>query len=78
MDLNNLCKTCKHWRPEFNVNEAGDVVRGDWGFCCFAESGLGDSAKQQNSLAIAVNGEPNFYGAMLQTKENFGCVQWEN
>ena len=58
------CKDCRNW-----VHEEGDAT-GD----CFMTEAVYGGAANKDSLAIA--SDASGYYAILQTKPDFGCVQF--
>ena len=65
--MEKLCKNCKHWINNWRWKDS-------WGVCGLAGSDSG-AADHEQSLAWASGFEQ--YGAELNTREDFGCVQFE-
>jgi hypothetical protein len=63
--MDKLCKNCKHWDAGFGGHGP------NWGTCWKASEGFADD----NPMAVAE--EVNSYKAWLNTREDFGCVQFE-
>jgi len=59
------CETCKWWGPS---------VRKGWGQCMLCRSVLRE-ATHEGSRAVAIDSES--WQAWLETRPDFGCVQWE-
>lgn len=62
------CANCKHWKAESNFCYEG------FGECSRASSDMGHP-NDSGSLAHAQDCEA--YGAELNTKPDFSCIQWE-
>ena len=60
----NQCNNCKHW----------ERYKHEWGLCEMARGKSGD-AEYPEGKAFAEDCES--YSAWLNTRENFGCNQWE-
>ena len=65
------CRDCKHWDK--------GAPMGGWGLCALGHSAFGvarySEPQYSDSLAYAQGGGDH-WGAWLNTKPDFGCVQW--
>lgn len=64
----NTCSTCRWWG---GLRAYGGQE--PWGVCDLTDGG--DSPAHPGTLAYAVDKES--YSAILRTRGNFGCNQWE-
>lgn len=63
------CRTCKWWE------QWGETERKwEWGSCGIAET---DSLKPLHKQTMAAAMDNEGHRAILQTRGDFGCVQWE-
>jgi hypothetical protein len=81
---NASCASCKHWKPFFDVanfDPEHDYTKDwckrhgrRWGRC--ARTCMHDGVAD-DQLSIAVTQDGSDYSAGLETRDDFGCVQWE-
>lgn len=68
------CRGCKWWAPILNRAVAHEP---GWGSCSLADGAAAFKALDAGTptaKAIAVTGD--YYGAELQTRHDYGCVQY--